>query len=97
MHHDKGFQKRVARSTRRMRRQIGSNIRVKRLSQGMTLEVLSRRSGLPVSFIDRVEMGKGEVDLYYIMRLAVVLRMNAVELFLFESRACKIFAQTDFE
>lgn len=59
---------------RDLRRRIGANIHALRLERRLTLSKLARLSGLNSETIDRLEMGKNEVNLEHLVRLAAALR-----------------------
>ncbi len=67
--------------TRMIRKRIGRNIHRQRLRRGVSLQRLSRDSGLGVNLIDRIEMGKGDDDLRQIITLAKMLRIDVERLF----------------
>lgn len=81
MNEHQKFYKEVTRQVRQLRRQIGKNIHAVRMQRGMTLEKLARLSRMRADTIDRLEMGKGEIDLIHIVRLATVMKIEIENLF----------------
>ena len=60
---------------RALRQRIGRNIHDLRLKRKPTLEKLSRLSGLHPDTLDRLEMGKNEIGLDHIVRLAAAFKI----------------------
>lgn len=59
-----------------MRFTIGQNIRAARTKHKMTLRYLSRKSGVPENKIDQYELGKNDIVLEHILKLACVLKIE---------------------
>lgn len=64
---------------RYVRLTIGQNIRAARTEQKMTLRKLSRLSGVPEHKLDQYELGKNEIGLEELVRVACVLDLNVME------------------
>ena len=58
---------------RHTRTLIGDAIRRHRVRHAWTLEQLSERCSLPADMLDRYEMGRGEIDLNALFRIACAL------------------------
>lgn len=78
--HNPGFYRHVARSVRDLRARIGAQLHAARLQRGVTMERLSRLSGLPIRVIDHIELGKGETDLSHLTALALALGLDVTAL-----------------
>lgn len=65
---------------RDQRRLIGANIHRFRKQKRMTLETLRRASGLSVTTLDCYELGKGNIALFDIVRIAAALGRAPAEL-----------------
>lgn len=63
-----------------LRRRIGRNIHAIRTRKQITLEKLSRLSGFSADTIDRLELGKDEVNVWHLMKLAEVLGVEEAAL-----------------
>lgn len=61
---------------RRVRRQCGANIHRARAARRLTLRKLSQLSGVPEWRIDQYELGKGEIKLEDMLRLACALKLD---------------------
>jgi transcriptional regulator with XRE-family HTH domain len=66
---------------RHLRFGIGQNICNARTRQGMTLRKLSKKSGVPEHRIDQYELGKNEITLDHLLKIACVLRVRLTSLF----------------
>lgn len=66
---------------RGMRRDIGLNIHYHRARRKMTLDELAAATGMPRDMIDRYEIGKGEIPLDVMLKIACVLGVEAGEFF----------------
>jgi transcriptional regulator with XRE-family HTH domain len=60
---------------------FGAEVRRRRESVGMTLDVLAARAGLTPNYVGGVEMGKREPSLSTMLGLAIGLGIRAAELF----------------
>ena len=76
MSQSKAFYKDITSQTRDVRRRIGHNLHIARVDRGITLEKLARSSGLSLRCLDLIEMGKGDINLRYIVALAIILRVD---------------------
>lgn len=65
---------------RRLRFTIGRNIHQLRLQRRMPLRTLARLSGVPEHRLDHYELGKNEIRLDELLRIACALDAEAVEL-----------------
>ena len=65
---------------RHTRTLIGDAIRRHRLRRRWTLEQLAERSGLSMPLLDRYEMGRGEVELNALLRIACAKDVEMGEL-----------------
>ena len=72
--------KKIRRNYRDLRRQIGRKIRALRMKQRMPLDRLARRCGLGAETLDRFEMGKNEITLFHIIRIASALDVAVGEI-----------------
>jgi len=70
------FYKDVTDKLRRLRRRIGENIHVTRKQRKMPLKKLARLSLLNPDLIDRLEIGKGEINLIHLVRLSIALQVD---------------------
>lgn len=66
----------ITQKIRALRRRIGENIHDARRRRRMPLEKLARLSGMGADVIDRLEIGKGEIDLMHIVRLSAALEVD---------------------
>jgi transcriptional regulator with XRE-family HTH domain len=66
---------------RRFLRDLGSRIRERRQSRGLTQAELGARCGLHRTFVGSVERGERNVSVLNLRRLARVLRVPAADLF----------------
>lgn len=64
---------------RRIRKIIGGNIHRCRDRAHMTLEKLARSAGIRTDRLDRIELGRGEVRIEDIVRIAEVLEVAVEE------------------
>ncbi|MGH1403017.1 MAG: helix-turn-helix domain-containing protein [Alphaproteobacteria bacterium] len=76
MRKNRDFHNGVTRRARALRRQIGANIHAHRVRRNVTMEKLSRLSGLSVRCIDHLEMGKGEASLRHLICLSLALSVS---------------------
>lgn len=60
---------------------FGAEVRRRRESIGMTLDVLAVRAGLTPNYVGGVEMGKRDPSLSTVLALAIGLGIRAAELF----------------
>lgn len=58
---------------RHLRLVIGANIHARRLQHKMTLNKLSRLTGLNTNCLDMFEMGKDEINLHHMLTIATAL------------------------
>ncbi len=58
---------------RQLRRGIGVTIHVYRVQHRITLQKLAHHTQLPVDLLDRYELGKGEITLEALFRIACAL------------------------
>ncbi len=65
---------------RHLRRVIGGNIHAARVRRQLSLQKLSRRTGLPEAILDQYELGKGAILLEHILRIASALETTAPDL-----------------
>jgi len=61
---------------RDLRRSIGQNIHAARLKQKMPLKKLARASGVPEEKLDQYELGKSEITLQDLLRIACAIDAN---------------------
>ncbi|MBI1275180.1 helix-turn-helix domain-containing protein [bacterium] len=61
---------------RHMRATIGQNIRHHRTQQKMPLHKLSRLTGIPERLLDHYELGKNEIRLDEMLKIACVLQIE---------------------
>lgn len=61
---------------RHMRFTIGQNIQKQRVQKRMTLKKLSHLSGVPEDKLDHYELGKNDVSLEHLLRIACVLKVE---------------------
>ena len=59
---------------------FGARLRAARKAAGYTLENVSERSGLHVTYVGQVERGKRNVSLFNIVRLAAAVGVNPAAL-----------------
>ncbi len=76
MNDHRAFHKEANRIVRNLRRTIGQNIHERRKQRGVTLQKLANESHLSPDIIDRIELGKGEINLVHIARLAMALQVD---------------------
>ncbi len=60
-----------------LQKNAGARLQAVRLARRLTLEKLSRLTGLTPDTLDRLEMGKGEINLHHLMRLSIALHIQA--------------------
>ena len=65
---------------RHFRATIGQNLHRLRVFRKITLERLSRVSGLPVFLLDQFELGKNTIGTEDLLRIACALGVNPAEL-----------------
>ena len=68
------------RSFRQLRFKIGRNIQILRIEQKLTLQKLSKLTDLPAWLLDEYELGKGEIKLFDMLRIASALHVNIIDL-----------------
>lgn len=61
---------------RHLRFTIGQNIHRRRAEQKMTLKKLARLSGVPERLLDHYELGKNEIGLDELLKIACVLEID---------------------
>ncbi len=66
---------------RHTRRAIGRNIYQQRLRYHMTLEKLARLADVPLWQLDQYEIGKNEIKLDELLRIACVFSLGVEKLF----------------
>ena len=71
----------TTRKWRKIRKSIGNNIRHYRTVQKFTLKKLSDLSGLPTNLIDNYELGKGELRLHALIKIAMAMQIDVRNLF----------------
>jgi DNA-binding NtrC family response regulator len=59
----------------RLNREIGARIRARRHDLDLTLKQVARRTGLSISLISQVELGKSAASLFTLYKLATALRV----------------------
>lgn len=64
----------------RIRRKVGANIRKKRDRLHMPLQILAKKSGIEIGNLDHFELGKSEIDVAHIVRIANALGVTPEEL-----------------
>ncbi len=69
--------KETTQSLRALRRRIGTNIHAQRVKQEMKLHKLSALCKMSPAQIDMLELGKGNIDLVQIVRIAAALNVEA--------------------
>ncbi len=74
----------VTASLRSLRIHMGQNIRSIRQQKRMPLKKLARLSRLHPDTIDHLELGKGEINLTHIIRLAVAMDVAPEKLLVFD-------------
>ncbi len=72
--------KRLRAQTTKLRRRIGRNILQARQEKGMTLKRLAERAALTPENLDKMEMGQGIIELYYLVRIAYLLDKEFIDL-----------------
>ncbi len=65
----------------RLNQTVGSRIREKRSSEGLTLRQLANRTGLSVSLISQIELGKSAASMSTLHKLATALRVRMTYFF----------------
>lgn len=70
----------TTRTYRHLRRKIEYNIHVLRDEQKMTLRKLSSLTNLPPWLLDQYELGKGDIPLLHMLRIAGALNANILDL-----------------
>ncbi|RFC66624.1 XRE family transcriptional regulator [Mesorhizobium denitrificans] len=65
---------------RELRRTIGQNIHTARLKHKMPLKKLARVSGDPEEKLDQYELGKSEISLHELVRIACAIDANPLSL-----------------
>ena len=63
---------------------FGKKVRALREAKGMTIEEFANSIDLHVTQLSRIELGKTNVTISYIMRLAAALGVNPAELLAFK-------------
>lgn len=76
MNEQQKFNKEVTYNIRRLRKRIGENIHAVRRLNKIPLENLARLSYLSADSIDRLEIGKGEINLLHIVKLSLALKVE---------------------
>jgi transcriptional regulator with XRE-family HTH domain len=66
---------------RHLRFAIGQNICFARTKQRMTLRYLSKKSGVPEFLLDQYELGKNQIGLGDLLKIACVLKVRLTSLF----------------
>jgi transcriptional regulator with XRE-family HTH domain len=66
---------------RHLRFAIGQHICYQRTRQKMTLRYLARKSGVPEHKLDQYEIGKNEIGLDDLLKIACVLKVRLTSLF----------------
>ena len=61
-------------SLRQLRFTIGQNIHILRLRKKMTLQKLSKISGISENLLDQYELGKNEISLYELLKISYALK-----------------------
>lgn len=85
MNEHQAFYKEATHKIRSLRRQIGENIHIIRKQRKIPLKKLSRLSQLNADIIDQLEIGKGELNLMHLIRLAIALKVDVTMLLSLES------------
>lgn len=62
-------------------RQVGNQIKIQRLAQGISQSQLAFESGLPINQIGRIERGEVNTSISHIFAIAEALGIQPVELF----------------
>ena len=65
---------------RHMRRVIGHNIHHNRVERQLSLQKLSRLTGVPEAMLDQYELGKGKILVEHMLRIASALEVSAPDL-----------------
>lgn len=65
---------------RHLRLTIGRNIHQRRCERRLTLRKLSRLTGIPERLLDHYELGKNEIALNEMLKVACALRVSMTEL-----------------
>ncbi len=65
---------------------IGENINLYRKKHNMKLEVLSRKAGVSVSFLNNIEKGQRKPTLYTIEKIANALNCPLISLLIIKSK-----------
>lgn len=68
--------------TRRQIGQLGSNVRRRRIAQGMTEAELACKTDISPYILSRVESGKGNPNMIVVFRLARALGVHPADLFM---------------
>ena len=66
---------------RHLRFTIGQNIHKQRVRQKMPLHKLSKLSNIPEKSLDFYELGKGEINIMEMLKIACILQVGTKELF----------------
>ncbi len=67
------FNQKVTAETRALRRRMGANIHAARARRGWSLDKAASHAGMSVEAVDRIELGKGDMDLREIIRLCLAM------------------------
>ncbi len=65
---------------RHMRRVIGHNIHHSRVKRQLSLQKLSRLTGVPEERLDQYELGKGTILIEHMLKIACALEVPAPDL-----------------
>ncbi len=65
---------------RHLRTAIGRNIHQRRSERKLTLRKLAKLTGISESLLDQYELGKNEIALHEMLKIACALRVPVVEL-----------------
>ena len=65
---------------RHLRLTIGQNIQRQRVRERMTLARLAKLSGVPESALDRYELGKDEISLLTLLKIACAMQIGIGDL-----------------
>lgn len=65
---------------RNLRQTIGANIHARRLHRKMTLVKLSRLTNFTINRLDMFEMGKDQIELQHLFKIAIALKCRITNL-----------------
>ena len=69
-----------ARTVQRWRKSIGTNIHQARMRRKLVMAKFSKNTGMSQQILDLYELGKGEIDLNQMVKIASALRIDVCQL-----------------